>query len=177
MADIVPWGGRAAESWAIGQALTGLVSGFTRMRAVRRLRRDRGSASPAPVEVRASAYADLRRAVVQVRLDLAVLGTAPTFVGSLWTVPVHLRLLRLLPDRLAMVLSAALDIEGVGNDEPIDLAEQLVLRLTDATTAFPQGRRRSARRAALPAFETALTAVDEALWALVLACRNDLGYG
>jgi hypothetical protein len=173
VAEMLPWAGRAAESWAVSQALATSLARFAEVRAARRSRRSKAAVVQVPYEVRAAAYANLRRATVQLRVDLAVLATGPTFRGALWTVPVQLRLLRLLPDRMGKALDAVVEIEGVGSDETIDLAEQLALRIGEATSAFPSGRR--AERAAMkPTYEAGLAALDQALVAFVEGCRIDL---
>lgn len=164
------------------QSVTNLVVGrvvtsgwnaiVDRLRASRRTESLGGSP-----EDRQEAYAQLRRSVIEFRTALAVLAaTTPQRVGAIWMVPLHLRLIRRIPDLSSELLDRLLAVHTVGRLPAIEAADSLLTSLASAVDVYSETS--GDRRARLEGkVDAALVKVDEALADFTMAVRRDLGFG
>jgi hypothetical protein len=128
-------------------------------------------------EQRQEAYSQFRRSAVTFRTSLAGLAaTPPKFVGALWSVPLHLRLLHGMPDLSSALLDNFLAVHTVGRLPAIEAADTLLTRLSSAVDAFAASTGdTTSRQGGKVGVE--LSKVDEALADFTVAVRRDLGFG
>jgi hypothetical protein len=164
------------------QAVTNFIAG--RLAAsgwsavVARLKAGRGTESlGGSTEDRQEAYAQLRRSVIEFRTALAVLAaTTPRRAGALWMVPLHLRLIRRIPDLSSELLDRLLAVHTVGRLAAIEAADSLLTSLASAVDVYSETS--GDRRARLEGkMDVALVKVDGALADFTMAVRRDLGFG
>ena len=164
---------QSVTNLVFGRVVTG---GWNAVAARLRARR-RNEGLGGSIDDRQEAYAQLRRSVVEFRTALAVLAaTTPRSVGAVWTVPLHLRLIRRIPDLSSELLDRLLAVHTVGRLPAIEAADSLLTSLASAVDVYSEtsGDRRARLEGKVNA---ALADVDVSLADFTVAVRRDLGFG
>jgi hypothetical protein len=154
------------------QSFAGLISAAV---AARQPRAARSNASAAQ---RASAYQELRHAIVEALMVQEKLRAFTPMYGSLvgvvWTAPHRLRLLDAYFAAIGRVLTAYNDVQADGQPGPLEAADELMTRFGEAGERLGPACRRF--RAQPQQYEAARDEVVRALRAFTFAAQEDSGW-
>lgn len=157
-----------------GELATALLTRLGLALGSRALQLTQGPPAGGTPEQRFVAYERLRRECVGLRTTLDILWSVPVRLpGAVVSLPLHLRLLRRLPQQGAEVNDAFLGLAMVGEREVVDSATALAKALQGVSTTM--GKQRSGRRGHADQARPDWTEFDAALQTFVFCCRRDLG--